>query len=68
MWQRCITAVLKWLASLWKVDNVLSADEVVRLFQDNFDEINAIWTEMGNGGIDATMRDAVEEWLRRKGK
>ena len=44
-------------------DAPLTNQEVVQIYAENEEEIAAIWVELGD---EATMRDAVEEWQRRK--
>ncbi len=46
----------------------LTNEEVVELYIANEAEISVLWVEMTERGIDASMGDAVKEWLRRKGK
>lgn len=45
----------------------LTNDEVLELYFSNETEISALWIDMADRGINASMRDAVEEWQRTKG-
>lgn len=62
---RKLTLTLLMIFSLGcqKVEKQLSNDQIVEIYANNRVQINVIWEDLGE---EATMRDAVELWLKKQ--
>lgn len=49
-------------------ESPLTNEQVIDLYITNETEISVLWVEMTEQGVDASMRDAVEEWQRMNGE